>query len=811
MKKLRYLFSIVALASLTVATLANPPVAHATSACLVNRLAPGPTHDGSTWAYAYTDLNTALNSASCWQIWVARGIYKPGTLQTDTFNIVSGKAVYGGFAGTETSLGDRNPRLNLTVLSGDVDNNDVVDPNGITQYTSYINLNNSYHVVTMDGTSTGITATTVLDGFTITGGKAVGASWLQNYGGGLLCSGYVTGAVCSPTLNNLAFIGNYADYGGGIMNEGAGGGNSNPTISNSLFSNNTAGTSGGAILNGGNIGGNSSPTITNVTFHNNVSSIGGAITNEGSDTGSNSSPILTNVTFVGNNASNGHAMFSNGTNGSSHPVLSNVILWENGTYPELANTEAVPTIDYSVVEYDCSSLTGSSCGTHNTSADPKLAPLANYGGYTDTQALLTGSSAIDAGTNSGCPSTDQRGMARPVDGDTNGFLTCDIGAYELQSNTIDVNLGSYLMGIYPGTANQGEQHSYGGWNTGPARVTNSTLGSVVSSIRVLYGGTSYSEMMGYPSNTTMQFWFPWYNDVAMDSQVRVSNLSDTSTPIIVYLGASVIDTFTLAANAAVRKNYAGQNGGPLRVVSTMQPILATVRVLYGGGSFSEMMGFPNNTTTQFWFPWYNDVAMDSQFRVSNIGGTSTTVSVYLGGVLLDSFILNAGQAKRKNYAGYNAGPLYVTSSGGVPILATVRVLYGTSSYSELMGYPNNTTTDFWFPWYDDVGTDSQVRVSNVGVGTTTVSVYLNGVLIDSYSLLAGRAVRKNYATYNNGGLHIQSSGGVPILATVRVLYNSNSFYEVMGESGNNWLRGQYFPWYNDVAMDSQLRFAVVGP
>jgi hypothetical protein len=58
--------------------------------------------------------------------------------------------------------------------------------------------------------------------------------------------------------------------------------------------------------------------------------------------------------------------------------------------------------------------------------DPKLGALANNGGTTQTMALLTGSPAINAGNNTGCPTTDQRGIARPQGG------VCDIGAFEFQ-------------------------------------------------------------------------------------------------------------------------------------------------------------------------------------------------------------------------------------------------------------------------------------------------------------------------------------------------------------------------------------------
>jgi hypothetical protein len=67
-----------------------------------------------------------------------------------------------------------------------------------------------------------------------------------------------------------------------------------------------------------------------------------------------------------------------------------------------------------------------SCGAGFATGDPKLAPLADNGGPTQTIALLPGSAAIDAvpATGAGCPATDQRGVTRPQG------RACDIGAYE---------------------------------------------------------------------------------------------------------------------------------------------------------------------------------------------------------------------------------------------------------------------------------------------------------------------------------------------------------------------------------------------
>ncbi|MFT5185066.1 MAG: hypothetical protein ACI84C_002201 [Flavobacteriales bacterium] len=79
------------------------------------------TNSGTSWANAYTDLQSALAAASSGDdIWVAEGVYKP-TSTTDRdiqFEIDSGISLYGGFNGTELLRNERNWASNVTELSG---------------------------------------------------------------------------------------------------------------------------------------------------------------------------------------------------------------------------------------------------------------------------------------------------------------------------------------------------------------------------------------------------------------------------------------------------------------------------------------------------------------------------------------------------------------------------------------------------------------------------------------------------------------------------------------------------------------------
>lgn len=225
---------------------------------------------------------------------------------------------------------------------------------------------------------------------------------------------------------------------GGIFNSAT------MTVTNSTFSRNLA-DAAGAIFNVGKL------TITNSTFGGSVlefqgnisgSSPGGAIFNGGG------ALAIINSTFSGNIA--GHTLDGGAINNDIGTVtLTNTIVVNsiNTSSPpsSIGNCSGTITDGGFNIDDDGSCVSASTSQTTNPQLDP--AGLKDNGGPTQTIALCTGagtptgctviSPAIDA-VQTGCPppSTDQRGVSRPQDGNNDGTALCDIGAFEVIGNII---------------------------------------------------------------------------------------------------------------------------------------------------------------------------------------------------------------------------------------------------------------------------------------------------------------------------------------------------------------------------------------
>jgi hypothetical protein len=278
------------------------------------------------------------------------------------------------------------------------------------------------------------TGTVAISDLTISNGKAGGGGGLNNLGTLTLTNVTVSG-------NSVGSNGLTPAFGGGIHNNGT------LTLTNSTVTGNrTAGgvpSSGGAIANAGTM------TLSNSTVSgNNAQTRGGGIFNGGTMT-SNNSTITNNRSDSDNSGGEqGGGIYRNG----GTVTLKNTIVSDNfrgtGTTRDDVSGDLDATSSFNLIG-DGTNMTGISngsngnqVGTAGSPINPLLAALGNYGGPTQTHALLPGSPAIDAGDNTFANNvgltTDQRG------GGFNRFVntTVDIGAFESSGFTITASSGT---------------------------------------------------------------------------------------------------------------------------------------------------------------------------------------------------------------------------------------------------------------------------------------------------------------------------------------------------------------------------------
>lgn len=248
------------------------------------------------------------------------------------------------------------------------------------------------------------------------------------------------------TLSGLTIAGGRAEVGGGVRNLGT------LTLKDSHVTSNTALVRGGGVANDGVL------SVLNTAITANTSNGTGA----GGLEVSSGTALLTNLTISGNTSTGGTGglRFTAGTGTlrnstiaantaggvsagggitSSIPLAmrNNIIAGNSGGSGADVEGTFASQGNNLIGKAGLTATGGASSdlfGTTTAPLDAKLGPLQNNGGPTPTHALLTGSPALDAGSNTDLPATDQRGRHRQVNG------TVDIGAVEMQTGSAVVTL-----------------------------------------------------------------------------------------------------------------------------------------------------------------------------------------------------------------------------------------------------------------------------------------------------------------------------------------------------------------------------------
>ena len=329
------------------------------------------------------------------------------------------------------------PGGTYTLTRGDLD---VVGPmtiSGVGARTTTVNRTSATNrIFFIEGTGT-----VDLSGLTVSGGDSSGDVLGSNCdGGGLYVQTGATLALTDVTVSNNLADCSFGGDGGGIYVNGS----ATLTLADTTVTGNEVdqcGTGGAVYTFGGTV------MATNSTISGNHSSCsvgaaGGGITVIGA-----SSLTLRNVTLAKDildettsGTGTGANLQLDASGGNTAPAISiknSVIAYPSPAADGNCNWSGTGSGPATSVGHNISD--DATCGFTATgdqqNVDPLLDTLANKGGQTDTLALLAGSPAIDAGDNTGCPATDQRGIIRPQDGDGEGTATCDVGAFELAAAT----------------------------------------------------------------------------------------------------------------------------------------------------------------------------------------------------------------------------------------------------------------------------------------------------------------------------------------------------------------------------------------
>ncbi len=488
---------------------------------------------GTSWANASGDLQLMINgSVSGDEIWVAAGTYKPNRVinnltvisannRNNAFVLKSGVKIYGGFAGIETALSQRNLTItaNASIISGDFGNNDGANFTNMGE--------NAYHVLVSSGTVTN----TVFDGFTITGANYASASdgsgsltvngnaVFRQYGGAI----YVVES--APTLSNLAIKSNNAYFGSGLYvhDDAAATSNTTPAIINCIFSGNR-GTYGGAVCNF-----QSRPTFTNTLIYSNV-----AIEDGGGIYSWTATPTLTNVTVVKNSAKRGGGFF--------HFSNSNVTTRNTIIYGNTQTNAASPTWQAQVFIDGTNTVNlnnniiqnwdgGFSNGNLNATGVTTAQLFDDYTNNNFRLKICT-SPAINSGSNTYVSSV-------PKDLDSNTRIndaTVDLGVYE------------YIKGatlVWKGTNNNWNDPS--NWDCAavvPTSISNVTI-PVTANNPLLNSGTVAVKNITFASGTSLS--------IAANATLTINGTYTNN-------GSSISNNGTLVMAGNAVQSFPGTNG-----------------------------------------------------------------------------------------------------------------------------------------------------------------------------------------------------------------------------------------------------------
>jgi filamentous hemagglutinin family protein len=588
---------------------------------------------------------------------------------------------------------------------------------GSTTGSTIVNGQNQSREMEIDGTSSGDTVT--LNNLTLTDGNAdaitsgLGSS-RTNDGGGLLIFSQ-SALHATVTINNSTISNNTADgnHGGGGIYIAAQSGFATVAINDSTVSGNSAyGTQGGGgIYNDGFANAVTALTITDSTIVNNTTTMdgtggyGGAIYNEGAGGNSGSATVtVINSTLSGNSASNAGGGIYNDDAPATLTIGDTILAANtvNGTESDVSNYNGGTVTDHGYNLFGQNGSTGGFTGNGTTDIelaggiDTALAPLGNYGGPTETMALVAGSPAYLAGGARGSVTTDQRG-------DTRGSVI-SIGAWDYNptqftaANSTIVNTASDAVGDIIGgtTVSLRDALFYSNvgavsdptitFNTNPA---NGTDFSASQTIALTQGELLIDKSVTVDGSTTGS------TSVSGQNATREMEIDGTSSGDTVSLNNLTLTDGNASSNTTgLGSDRVGDGGGLLVYTENSRHATVTINDSTisnnsapggngGGGVYVATSGGGVAALT------INDSTISGNEAMANVGG-----GIYLDGYGGTATTTITNSTIANNASGGNGGGIYNEGPAGDSAVLTITdsTISGNSSSTGSGGLYNNDST-----------------------------------------------------------------------------------------------------------------------
>ncbi len=333
------------------------------------------------------------------------------------------------------------------------------------------------------------------------------------------------------------------------------------------------------------------------------------------------------------------------------------------------------------------------------------------------------------------------------------------------------------------------------------------------------------------------YYFTWYDDLYSDNWILMANPATASGNLFFDLfiagrqqDLSNKNNGEVAPGVSIDPKYAGVIGGPVNAASlTSDKAIVSQRILWpkGGSSIEEVLGQDiERLSNHYYWTWYDQQSpgYTNWILIANPNPYSVDYEIRIGGNSVATGTIASGDNTTPTFPGTIGGPVEVIAtvagtSDPAFVMASQRVLsnYG-SAFNEAPGIPvDELSSDYYWPWYDDVGGKDWILIANPPGAANPIDyeIYIGGNKVcDSNScnntngaitpgpLAAGQSITPRFGSID-GPVEVKTfiqgtTTPAVSIASQRIVIGP-SFGETMGYPVADLSSTYHWTWYDELS------------